>query len=118
MPPTSVNATVIAFGPKRRAARAEGRRRGVARAIVSLWLGIAVIAIVLLVGQAAILLLRHGVAGLAIGFGVVTVAGWPVAGRLIKAGSDVSHKRPISTRRSRSRLKLSARAAEATERDN
>ena len=118
MQSTSVNATVIAFGPKRRAARAEGRRRGAARAIVSLWLGIAVLAIVLLVGQAAILLLRHGVAGLAIGLGVVTLAGWPVAGRLIKAGSDGSHKRPISSRSGRPGLKLSARAAEATDRDN
>jgi hypothetical protein len=118
MQSTSANATVIAFGPKRRAARAEGRRRGAARAIVSLWLGIAVLAIVLLVGQAAILLLRHGIAGLAIGLGVVTLAGWPIAGRLMKAGSDLSHKRPISLRSGRLGLKLSARAAEATDRDN
>jgi hypothetical protein len=117
MQSTPASATVIAFGPKRRAARAESRRRGVARAIVSLWLGVAVIAVVLLVGQAAILLLHHGLAGLAIGLGVITVAGWPFAGRLIKAGSPASHKRPISGRMGRSRLKLSSRAAEATERD-
>jgi hypothetical protein len=118
MQPTSVNATVIEFGPKRRAALAEGRRRGAARAIVSLWLGVAVLAVVLLVGQASILLLRHGVAGLAIGLGIVTVAGWPVAGRLIKTGSAVSHKRPISTGSGLAPLKLSPQAAEATDREH
>jgi hypothetical protein len=118
MQPTSANATVIEFGPKRRAARSQGRRRGAARAIVSLWLGVVVLAVVLLVGQAAILVLRHGVAGLAIGLGVVTVAGWPVAGRLIKAGSGASHKQPISARNSLAPLKLSPQAAEATDREN
>jgi len=111
------NATVIEFGPKRRAARAQGRRRGAARAIVSLWLGVATLAVVLLVGQAAILVLRHGVAGVAIGLGVVTLAGWPLAGRLIKAGSTVSHNQPISARRAGAPLKLSPQAAEA-DRDN
>jgi hypothetical protein len=118
MQPRATNATVIEFGPKRRAARSEARRRGAARAIVSWWLGVAVLAVVLLVGQAAILMLRHGVAGVAIGLGVLTVAGWPLAGRLIKTSSGVSHKRPISTANGRAPLKLSPQAAEATDRDN
>jgi len=49
MQPTA-EARVIAFGPKRRAARASGRRRAVARGIVSLWLGMAAFAVLLLVG--------------------------------------------------------------------
>ena len=117
MQPTPASATVIAFGPKRRAARAEGRRRTVARGLVSIWLGVAVLAVVLLVGQGAILLLRHGLAGLGIGLAVVTVAGWPIAGRLIRTEA-ASHKRPISSRKGRSGLKLSRPTAEASERDH
>jgi len=118
MQPTPMSATVIAFGPKRRAARAEGRRRAAARAIVSVWLGVGVLAMVLLVGEAAILLLRHGVAGLAIGLGVVTVAGWPLAGRLIRADAAKSHKQPISRHTRYQGLKPSPQTAEATEREH
>src|SRR5205807_9950373 len=74
MQPTA-QARVIAFGPKRRAARASGRRRAIARGIVSLWLGMAALALLLLVGQIVAVLLRHGVAGIGIGLVVVSAAG-------------------------------------------
>ena len=118
MQPTSASARVIPFGPKRRAARANGRRRAAARAIVSIWLGVAALALVLLVGQGAVLLLRHGPVGLGIGLGIVTLAGWPFAGRLIRPGSAESHKRPISRRTGQGGLKLSLPTAEATEREH
>ena len=118
MQPTSVSARVIPFGPKRRAARADGRRRAAARAIVSVWLGVAVLALVLLVGQGAVLLLRHGLTGLGIGLGVVTVAGWPFAGRLIRSGSAQSHKRPISRGTRHQGLKHSGPTADATQREH
>lgn len=116
MQPTA-EARVIAFGPKRRAARASGRRRAVARGIVSLWLGLAALAILLLVGQVVALLLRHGLAGIGIGLVVVSAAGWPVAGRLIRNGSSAYHKQPISRRARPVGLKFSPRTAEARDTD-
>jgi hypothetical protein len=110
-------ARVIAFGPKRRAARASGRRRAVARGIVSLWLGMAALAVLLLVGQVVAVLLRHGLAGIAVGLAVVSIAGWPLAGRLIKNGSPASHKRPISGRARQLGLKFPAQTAEAEDID-
>lgn len=116
MQPTA-EARVIAFGPKRRAARASGRRRAVARGIVSLWLGLAALAVFLLIGQVVALLLRHGLAGIGIGLAVVSAAGWPLAGRLIKNGSPASHKQPISRRARQVGLKFSPRTAEAKDTD-
>ena len=116
MQPTA-EARVIAFGPKRRAARASGRRRAVARGIVSLWLGMAALALLLLVGQVVAVLLRHGLAGIGIGLVIVSAAGWPLAGRLIKNGSAY-HKQPISKRPRHVGLKFSSRTAEARDTDN
>jgi hypothetical protein len=114
---TTAEARVIAFGPKRRAARASGRRRAVARGIVSVWLGTAALAVLLLVGQVVALLLRHGLAGIAIGLAVISAAGWPIAGRLIKNGAPGSHKRPISRRGRHVGLKLSPLAADSQDTD-
>lgn len=116
MQPTA-EATVIAFGPKRRAARNHGRRRAVARGIVSVWLGTAALALLLLVGQIVALLLRHGVAGIGIGLAIVSAAGWPLAGRLTKNGSAGSRKRPISGRARNLGLKLSPQAADSQDTD-
>jgi len=116
MQPTA-EARVIAFGPKRRASRASGRRRAVARGIVSLWLGMAALAVLLLVGQVVAVLLRHGLAGIGIGLGIVSAAGWPLAGRLIKNGSPTYRKRPISGRPRHVGLKFPSRTAEATDTD-
>jgi len=116
MQPTA-EARVIAFGPKRRAARASGRRRAVARGIVSLWLGMAALAVLLLVGQIVALLLRHGLVGIGIGLVVISAAGWPLAGRLIRNGSAAYRKQPISRRPRQVGLKFSPRTAEATDTD-
>jgi MFS family permease len=116
MQPTA-EATVIAFGPKRRAVRASGRRRAVARGIVSVWLGAAALAILLLVGQLVAVLLRHGVAGIGIGLAVVSAAGWPLAGRLLTRGSPPQRKRPISRRPRHVGLKSSPKTAEAKDTD-
>lgn len=116
MQPTA-EARVIAFGPKRRASRASGRRRAVARGIVSLWLGTAALAVLLLVGEVVAVLLRHGLAGMGIGLAVVSAAGWPLAGRLIKNGSPAYNKQPISGRARPVGLKSSPRTAEAKETD-
>ena len=116
MQPTA-EARVIAFGPKRRASRAFGRRRAVARGIVSLWLGTAALAVLLLVGQIVAVLLRHGLAGIGIGLAVVSAAGWPLAGRLIKKGSPAYRKQPISRRPRHVGLKFPSRTAEATDTD-
>ena len=116
MQPTA-EATVIAFGPKRRAARASGRRRAAARGIVSVWLGTAALAVLLLVGQLVALLLRHGLAGIGIGLVVVSAAGWPLAGRLIKKGNPESRKRPISRPARNLGLKLSPSAADSQDVD-
>jgi len=116
MQPTA-EARVIAFGPKRRSVRASGRRRAVARGIVSLWLGTAALAVLLLVGQVVAVLLRHGVAGIGIGLVVVSAAGWPLAGRLLKKGSQAQRKRPISRRPRHVGLKSSPRTAEAKDKD-
>jgi len=116
MQPTA-EATVIAFGPKRRAARASGRRRAVARGIVSVWLGMAALAVLLLVGQMVAVLLRHGVAGIGIGLAVVSAAGWPLAGRLTKNGSGTSRKQPISGRPPHVGLKFWPQTAEAKDTD-
>lgn len=110
-------ARVIAFGPKRRAARASGRRRAVARGIVSVWLGTAALALLLLVGQMVAVLLRHGVAGIGIGLAAVSLAGWPLAGRLTKNGSAGPHKRPISGRARNLGLKLLPQAADSQDTD-
>ena len=110
---SSTQATVIALGAKRRAARAGSRRRVAARAIVALWIGVGALALVLLVGQATVLVLRHGLAGLGIALAVISIAGWPVAGRLIKQGAP--RKRPISRAGGRTLLKLSAQRADGIE---
>jgi len=117
MQPTHADGRVIAFGPKRRAARAFGRRRAVARGIVSLWLGAAALAVLLLVGEGVAVLLRHGLAGIGIGLAIVSAAGWPLAGRLLKTGSSTSRKRPISRGRRAFALKLPPIPAEAHDRD-
>lgn len=120
MQPTAnvgADARVIAFGPRRRAARAFGRRRAVARGIMSLWLGTAALAVLLLVGQAVAALLRHGLAGLGVGLLIVSAAGWPLAGRLLKKSSPESRKRPISSRPRRLGLKLPPVSAEAHDTD-
>ena len=118
MQSTHADATVIAFGPKRRAARASGRRRAVARGVIALWFGTAALAILLLVGEGAVLLLRHGLAGLGIGLLIVSAGGWPLAGRLLKADPQrAPRKQPISQRPMPLALKLSGPAAEATDRD-
>ena len=116
MQPTA-QARVIAFGPKRRAARASGRRRAIARGIVSLWLGMAALALLLLVGQIMAVLLRHGVAGIGIGLVVISAAGWPLAGRLIANGSRTSRNQPISRRPRHLGLKSSPRTAETKDID-
>ncbi len=116
MLPTA-EARVIAFGPKRRAARGFGRRRALARGIVSLWLGMAALAVLLLVGEATAALLHHGLAGMGIGLVVVSAAGWPIAGRLLKRGTPASRKRPISRGQGNVGLKLSRFGAEAKETD-
>jgi len=117
MQPTHADARVIAFGPKRRAARAFGRRRALARGIVSLWLGAAALAVLLLVGEVVAVLLRHGLTGIGIGLVIVSAAGWPLAGRLIKTGRPTSPKRPISRGPRTLGLKLSPIPAEAHDRD-
>jgi hypothetical protein len=109
---THARATVIAFAPKRRAARANGRRRAVARGLVAAWFGMAALAVLLLLGQGVALMLRHGVAGIGIGLVAVSAASWPVAGRLLVTGSSGPRKRPISRRHGAFRLKLSPLVAE------
>lgn len=116
MRPTA-EARVIAFGPKRRAARASGRRRAVGRGIVSVWLGTAALALLLLIGQIVASLLRHGVAGIGTGLVVVSVAGWPLAGRLTKNGPAGSRKRPISGRARNLGLKLLPQTADSQDTD-
>ena len=116
MQPTA-EARVIAFGPKRRAVRASGRRRAIARGIVSVWLGMAALAVLLLVGQVVAVLLRHGLVGIGIGLALISAAGWPLAGRLIKNGSPASRKRPISGRPRQVGLIFPPRTAEAKETD-
>ena len=117
MQPTAADARVIAFAPKRRASRASGRRKAVARALVSIWIGTAALAVLLLVGQIVAVVLRHGIAGMGIGLLVVSVAGWPLAGRLLKKNLAASRKRPISSRQRHSGLKLSPLGAEAQDTD-
>ena len=112
---SSTQATVVALGAKRRAARAYSRRRVAARGIVALWIGTGVLAATLLLGQATAFVLHHGLAALGIALVVVSAAGWPLAGRLLKNGSSSPHKRPISRPGGRKLLKLSAQPADGIE---
>ena len=111
----STQATIVALAPKRRALRAGSRRRVAARGIVAVWIGIGALALVLLVGQATVLVMRHGLAGLGIALAVVSVAGWPIAGRLLKTQNSGPRKRPISASGGQKLLKLSARSADGIE---
>ncbi|MGZ4139541.1 MAG: hypothetical protein ACXVQ7_07105 [Actinomycetota bacterium] len=119
MQPTgSGGATVIAFGPKRRAARADTVRRRFARAIVSVWIAVGALGVFLLLGEGASLVLRHGMEGLGIALGVLGLAAWPLAGRWVRAATPpASRIRPISSQRSRRPLKRIPISAEATDGD-
>jgi hypothetical protein len=118
MQTTHAGSTVIAFDPKRRAARAYGRRRAVARGMISLWLGIPGLVALVLLGEAVAVLLRHGLAGLGVGLVIVSGASWPLAGKLLSAGSRDPRKRPISRRTRNLGLKLATGRAEAQNEDN
>jgi hypothetical protein len=119
MQSSDVGGTVIALAGKRRAARSDGRRRSAARVVVALWLGVGVLGVILLLGQAAVLVLHHGVAGLGIGLIALTALAWPLAGRWIRyAADEPSHKQPISSKSGARPLKGTLRSAEALKRDS
>jgi len=113
----ATQATVVAIGAKRRAVRADSRRRVFARGVVSVWIGVGVLTGILLLGEAAVLVLRHGLAGLGIAVALISIAGWPVAGRLMKTGGSTPRKRPISGPGGRKLLKLSAGPADGIEKN-
>ena len=77
-------ATVIALKTRRKAARSGKRRDALARAIVALWSGFAMLATLLAVATAGTFALRHGILGLGIALSFTCLAGWAIAGRLLR----------------------------------
>jgi hypothetical protein len=77
-------AAVIALKAKRKAARAGKRKDALARTIVALWSGFAMLATLLFLGTVGTLALRHGALGLGITLGITCLAGWAIAGRLLR----------------------------------
>jgi hypothetical protein len=80
-------ATVVALKTKRKASKAGKRRDALARAIVALWSGFAMLSTILLLGTLGTLALRNGLLGIGIALGILCLAGWAIAGRLV-------HKKP------------------------
>ena len=88
-------ATVIALKTKRKSARAGKRRDALARALVAAWSGLAMLTSLLIVATVGGFILRHGLTGLGIALAIASIAGWAIAGRLVRRRTPDTEPRDL-----------------------